>query len=85
MKRYLYKVECNTVKKIKIHNNYNQSYRVNNKRKADNILYGNDKKRSKHVNEIYTCVLHGEKYICDMYECDGRIRNVIQNIMPYIN
>ena len=80
MKRSFYKFECNMVKKLKVE----YMNRVN-KRKADNVLYGNDKKRLKHVHERYRCELHGEKYICDMYECDGRVCKVSQNIMSYIN
>ena len=86
MKRSLYKVES-VRKKIKIYCIYGV------KRKAENILFGNYyDKRIKYTdtceNEEYKkiiCPIHEDRYICYIYDCDGRMINRLINIMSYIN
>ena len=79
MKRFSSQYECyKQSKKIKIY--------FKNKRKAEDVLYGNEKKRYKYIHDIsIKCPIHEEIYICDMYGCDGRTRNIVVNFMSYIN
>lgn len=51
------------------------------KRKAYNNLDKNNKRQK--VDNIY-CLFHGDKYICDIYECSGiKCLKTCDN-MPYI-
>ena len=60
-------------KKIKIYNK--------NKRKFRLIVNESSKK----CKCEYICLIHTEKYICDIYECKGQLLYRIENFMSYIN
>ena len=53
-----------------------------NKRKYIYNLKYIEIKKHKHTSDL--CFLHDEKYICDIYECDGKIKNNFY-FMPYNN
>lgn len=91
MKRSLYQFE-NFNKKMKIYCIY---YGVN-KRKSEILLFASDKKRIKYVhirkndilykNGIYKCPIHDIRSICDIYDCDGNMIDIISNVtFSYIN
>lgn len=55
------------------------------KRKINNVFIVIEKKQ-KCDHNFYQCVLHKEKYICDIYDCSGIKENTTMNehYMPYI-
>lgn len=86
------KIEYTNNKRKLPDNNYNTSKRprfyqqVNyNKRKIDNICVVSQK-RQKIYHDFYSCIYHKERYICDMYECDGirEKKYINEEHMPYI-
>ena len=60
-------------KKIKIYNKNKRKFRV---------IVNESSKKGKCE---YICLIHTEKYICDIYECKGQLLYRIENFMSYIN
>lgn len=69
----LYKRPKITAKKILKRKNLHELKRV----------YKRDCKRLK--SKSHHCLIHEEKYICDIYECSGVHRYQEPDFMPYIN
>lgn len=55
------------------------------KRKPEIALIVYNKKRNKHYSTYECCKEHLEKYICDIYECNGKHILNKEQFMPYIN
>ena len=68
------------------------SLKQNKKRRLNRKVVCKKRKREENIQKIVKkqrkdeyCFLHGEKYICDIYDCDGVKENVCHKPMPYTN
>jgi hypothetical protein len=79
-KLHVYNYTNKSIKKTRFYPHTNH-----NKRKINNVFVVIEKKQ-KCDHNFYHCVLHKEKYICDIYDCSGlnENKNIIEDHMPYI-
>lgn len=72
------------------HNIYSNTYssahnKYSYKRKHETDIINPYKKLPKIFHQTTLCCEHSEKYICDIYECDGKPSNNFDKGMSYIN
>ena len=73
-RKYIYKIK-------KTNEDVTKKLKISNKRK---YIYNLKYNIKKHKYTLDLCFIHNEKYICDIYECDGKIKNNFYH-MPYNN
>jgi hypothetical protein len=81
------RVVCKGEKRKYVRNIYYESKRMRVvpiivKRKTYTVLSNSNEKKQKRC--VY-CLIHEEKYICDIYECSGVKHNKHVLYMPYTN
>lgn len=67
---------CKRCKRTSVESNY--------KRKPEQFIENPIIKKQKMYDKFF-CLLHNEKYVCDIYECNGLNEYCVVDHMPYIS